>query len=135
MVPGSQPFQFPFKDPDENVPFRFMVRVLGTPVPPVRPPVGDLELHTLHESLIRVPVPFPDLLVGKDEPVVPCPDRRPRTLRCTPGPPLQGREGKGPPIRGDLPFLPEAVRVHPGMPAPDGHAGVDLSAEVLQIVV
>jgi hypothetical protein len=112
-----------------------MIRVLRAPVPPVRPLVGDLEFDPLHGGLVGILVQLPDLLVGEDEPVVPCPDRNPRALRRFAAPRLQGREAEDPPVRGRLLLPPDPVGILPYVLSPDGHTGVDLSPELLQVVI
>jgi len=101
----------------------------------VGPLVGDLVLDPFHDGLVGVPVHLPDPLVGEDEPVVLCPREDPRHLRGPPGPLLLREEGEFPAVRRHLPLLPDAVGILPDMRSPDGHAGVDLSPELLQIVV
>jgi len=97
--------------------------------------MGDPVLDALHDSLVGVLVHFPDPLVGEDEPVVPGPGEGSRTLRGHHGPLLLRQEGEDPAVRRHLALLPDAVGILPDMRSPDGHAGVDLSPELLQIVV
>src|SRR5512137_22668 len=70
-----------FKNPDQDLPLRLMVRIFRAPAPPVRPLMSDLILDPFHDRLIRVLVHLPDPLVGDDEPVVPCPGKGSRALR------------------------------------------------------
>jgi hypothetical protein len=111
-----------------------MVRIFRAPAPPVRPLMSDFIFDTLHEGLIGILVHLSDLLVGEDEPVVPCPGKGSRALRGLLYPLLVRQKGEEPAVRRHLLLLSYTGGILPDLCSPDGHAGIDLSPELLQII-
>src|SRR5659263_361294 len=93
------------------LPVSLLILIPITPVLPVWSFMPDLELQSLHHSLVIILGHLRHLLISHDIPVIRCLQRHSRSFRRWRLSCLQGRESDLPEVRGDLSLLPVSVGV------------------------